>query len=813
MGFRQCLGNHASWLAISAGLVAIGVPAMSAQAADQNITTNSPGTISLAVGDNLSISSTGTISQAAVSGAVTIGDITNDGVITGVTNGIVNASGTIGTVTNTGQIKGTQNGVSINSGDINYITNSGTITGTGNTGVRMGAGGSIGTLSNAAGGTITGGSSGILLSSSTIGTLTNAGFISGTFYGVFGFGTINAIDNSGTISGQTGIRTNGVIGSLANSGTITGTNAGIFKYGPASTISTVTNSGTISGATAAFNVSTGAIDTIANTGVIAGNINISTGADVTFTGGSGTVVGTLTGYTAGTTGTITAGDVTFLSGAMLLEDNINASSGTGTVTNSGTLYVNKAINVTGNYSQSSSGTLVIGVSNATYGQIVVSGSAALAGQVKIVEISTGAIEAGDTFTIINASGGSTGTFSTISITGANYSTVTSGDGSSISIMSGSSGGSPLWQSRGQNAGQASLGQALDALSNDAAYSDMLTKISALSSSGQTRAMQQLAPAVASANMSNSLALSGPVTQAVQNRQVAQLDSGANMGAAAGSGVLSSGIWGQFLGGRSELEGSALKGGYGANYVGFLVGADTAPSENTTVGVAVSTLYGKTKGSDAASGQDTNLTSYALSFYGTWRPDGEALYFEGEAGAAYDTYEQNRKIDFSSQVATSEYDGQHYNLRVGGGYDIPLSAATTVTPLTSFSLAYVNTESYGETGAGVANLHINQNSFHSVEGEIGARLSQEATTPFGPVTLDVKAALVHDFTGDPISLSASIGGIGFVSSSDRPDENGVRLGLGSTLLADDGLSLRLQYDGDFRSDYKSHNGMFILRQEF
>lgn len=815
MNIRRRLACQASAVALTASLVTTFVPIVPAQALDYTISTAEVAPYTILPNDNLTITSTGSAPQVQATSVIS-SNLLNDGTIVNTSGvGFVLNSGTMGTISNNGLIQGSSNGAELKSGSVSSLVNAGTIKALGNAGLDLASGTSIDNLENLSTGLITGDSSGLQMNNATIGTLTNAGTISGSkYYGVFGYGTISKLDNSGLISGQTGIYTNGTIGALVNSGTITGSKYGIYKSGNGSTISAFDNSGLISGANAAIRVDSGAIGTIANTGTVQGDIYIVTGENIVFTGGSGGTIGTLTGYNSGATGNINAGNVAFLSGAILLNDNVTASSGSGSVINSAELHVNSGVNITGNYIQKSAGSLVIGVSSASdYGKLVISGTAALNGTVTIVEISTGAISVGDSYTIVDATGSISGSFSSVSITGNSFTTIVSGTQYTVSITSGSSGSTPIWETAGNQAGQGSLGQALDTLSTQSEYGNLLTRIRVLSSEGQSHALQQLAPNITAAKMSNTLALSGPVTKAVEARQVAQHDFGASKGVAAGSPVATNGLWGQVLGAHSRLDGSATEGGYAANYGGFLIGVDHKPTANTSAGVAISWLNGKSKGSDASSGQSTDLNSYALTFYGKWRPDGQALHFDGELGAAYDSFDQSRKIDVSGDVASADYNGQHYNARIGVGYDIPLSEGTTLTPLSALRYAYVRSESYDETGAGVANLHVNSNNFDSLEGEIGARISHDVTTGLGAMTLDAKAALVHDFTNSPVSVAASLGGVGFVSRSDKPAENGVRLGLGSTLFADDGLSLRLQYDGDLRSDYVSHNGMFMLRQEF
>ena len=131
------------------------------------------------------------------------------------------------------------------------ITGSGVVLSTGVT-AAVATGGMVGTLYNS--GSITGGRQGVNNVGNTINALINSGAISGNIFaggiGVAGIsndsGTIQTLNNTvgGIITGITGISNTGSIASLSNSGNITGYYAIKVERG---SIGTLTNDGTISG--------------------------------------------------------------------------------------------------------------------------------------------------------------------------------------------------------------------------------------------------------------------------------------------------------------------------------------------------------------------------------------------------------------------------------------------------------------------------------------------------------------------------------------------------------------------------------------
>jgi hypothetical protein len=412
-------------------------------AADQTIdgTVSGPvssngGTITVMTGASIGGGQTGLI----LSGSITA--LTNQGLISGIVNGIKGSGGTIGTATNQPQatISGSSHGIT-NSGVIGTLTNNGLIMLTArapNAGqaAAVSNGGGIGVLTNA--GTIAGTTTGFAISNtSSIGALSNSGVLSG-LAGVVNMGTIGFISNqsSGVIAaGESGIvnKLNSTIGTLTNSGAISGATIGINTYGSigllsnsgailgtsgtglannGGSIGAITNTGTISGPDFAI-YSTGGIGTITNTGLINGNISISGQSWLTIAGGAG--FGTLTG------GTITAatGGVSFASGNTRLEDDVSVAGGTGTVSNAGVLQLAGSQAISGNFVQAISAvfdTRVSGGGAGQYGQLNISGTATFAGGLAFNLVGGFTLADGDSFNILDFASLS-GDFSTFSLDG------------------------------------------------------------------------------------------------------------------------------------------------------------------------------------------------------------------------------------------------------------------------------------------------------------------------------------------------------------------------------------------------------------
>ncbi len=512
----------------------------------------------------------------------TLANLDNAGAISGVSTAIVVAtSGNIGTLSNSGVLAGTSFGVN-NSGAIGLIANSGTMSGT----VGVFNGGTIGTILNtgsmidtpailAAG----------LNNAGVIGAVINQGTISGEARGLYNDGWIDSVTNSGTIAGQLALYNGGSIGTLnnsgilldsaapdsaalnnagtltvaINSGTIMGATYGILNSG---TLGQLDNSGTIQAVTAIYNA--GMLGPIANSGVIAGDIQNVSAQDLTFTGASGTSMGTLTGQNGGR-GTITnlAGNVVFASGNLLLDDDVVATGHA--VTNGGAvLTLQNSAAITGDFGQTA-GSLVL----ATGQQLNVSGVASLTG-------------GGVATTLPNAANYLAGTTAATLVTGGTGSTytgvsVTTGPITGLALTAGGSG-NDLVVTADNNYIGATLASLTNSGSLAADYPVYVAASGSLGSLANSGTLSGAVAAIYNAGMLGPIANSGVIAGNIQNVAAQALTISGGSGGSIGT-----------LTGLNGGRGTITNSGGGVVFAGgnLLLGDDVVASAVANSGAVLS----------------------------------------------------------------------------------------------------------------------------------------------------------------------------------------------------------------------------------
>ncbi len=290
-----------------------------------------------------------------------------------------------------------------NRGTIGQASNSGVIDSVSNTGrIGIDDGGTLAAVG--------------FVNSGTIGELANSGDIMGSIAGVSNSGVIGTLFNAsgwidevsneagviGTLdnAAHIGILSNfGTIGVVFNVGTITNASQAILNNG---TIGQLVNQGRIWAGTSAINIgANGSIGTLTNAGLIGGDIVNGSNHGLVINGAMFNF-GTLTGSNG--VGVISSpnADVTFASGNLVLDDNVEV--GSHTVNNTGaTLAPIDQVAITGNYNQSGGNVILSDNGGLTYNPLSVSGNTTLTGGEFTLSAGEG-LHPGASFTLVDTAG-------------------------------------------------------------------------------------------------------------------------------------------------------------------------------------------------------------------------------------------------------------------------------------------------------------------------------------------------------------------------------------------------------------------------
>jgi autotransporter-associated beta strand protein len=544
------------------------------------------------------------------------------------------------------------------------------------------------------------------------------------------------------------------------------------------------------------------------------------GGSLTIAGGSQTLAGinTYTGPTLVTGGALAvngsiASNVTVGGGGMLGGSGLIA----GSVINNGLIapgYIGGALAIVGSYTQAP-GSAYLAAVNAS-GQsntLAVIGPAAIQGGAVIASAQPGPYGLRTTYTLLNATGGVSGTYS--SVTGSLPFLLPSlrYDANDVYLTLQVGG----FLAAAQTPTQQAVGAALDA-SVATATGDFATVLTALA---QLNAAQVL-PILTALSGQNYSGFSNSMVQGAQlfmNNFLAQAGGGSGgnnkVALAEACDVACDttapalwGAWGGALGGLGTVGQGLSTGTVTYNVGGFAAGLDRKLTDNVLAGVTVGYTAGQ-QWVGGFSGQGFSNTVQA-GLYGGYRQG--PVYLDGIAGYAYSANQLNRSIVISGlapRTAIGQTGANQFYGQLEGGWRIDLGGAAEafVTPFAR-GQAYTGTQNaFTESGAQSLNLSVAAQTTTSLRTVFGAQLG-------GAVDLGWRDKLNgllrlgwgHEFADTARPVAATFAGAPtapFTTYGASPQRDSAVIGIAANTAITQATSIYLRYEGDIAGQDSSH----------
>jgi outer membrane autotransporter protein len=828
--------------------------------------TNAAGTIGVSSGSIGAVSVTGTGSAWTSSGNVTVG-LAGTGTLTVAGGGAVNVGGGTGTVVvadqagsigtlnigaapgNTAVAPGTLNAAAVQFGagtgtlTFNH-TSSGyvfapTITGPGT--VNVFAGTTIFTANNAytGGTTISGGTL-------QLGNGGASGTIGGNVVnnGVFAINRSDAFTFANVISGT------GVLEQLGNgTTTLTAANtytggttvsAGTLRLGSGGSLAS-TGALTVNGGTFDLNGSNQTVGALSGAGGILalgnGTLTTDTASNTTFAS-SITGTGGLTKQGLGTlnlTGTNTyTGPTSVIAGTLAVNGSLTSNvavgaagtlGGNGTiiglVTNNGIIAPGNSIGtltINGNFVQSAGSIYQVQVNPAGQSdRISTSGTATINGGMVQVQAQSGTYARNTTYTILNATGGVSGAYSSVTSNFAFLTPSLSYDANNVYLL--------LFQNQSafaagaQTPNQYAVGMVLDRV-NATATGDLNNVLNALSLLSNTQG-----PAALNAisgqpyadfgtlNTNNGALFMNALGQQMANARNASgagqrqaLAQACEVESCDGTGPLSA--WFSALGGLGSVLGDSNASTFTYNLGGAAAGIDYRLDPRFLVGIGTGYTHG-TQWVKSFMGQGWS-DSVSVAAYGSFTQSD--FYLDALAGYAYSNNQLQRQIlipGLQQRTASGSTGANQFLGQIEAGYKIGVyaPASASITPFGRFQISSVTQSAFSESGAQSLSLNVAQQTTNSQRTTIGADLgSSIGLGNERKLDLAVRLGWQHEFadTGRPITAAfAGAPGNSFTVFGATPVRDSAVIGLQASTTIAAGTQVYLRYDGGVGGGTDNH----------
>ncbi|HZY49127.1 MAG TPA: autotransporter outer membrane beta-barrel domain-containing protein, partial [Devosia sp.] len=483
------------------------------------------------------------------------------------------------------------------------------------------------------------------------------------------------------------------------------------------------------------------------------------------------------------------------------------------------------------YSQDSSSTYNVEVNNSGLSdKIVVIGTATLAGTLA-VQAQPGKYQRTSTYTILTATGGVSGNFSTLTSNMASLTSTVVVAGNTVTlVLLNSAAILPGSDTNSYTANQGTIANILNQAGTTLSGGDLNTVLNTLSNLTPA----QLAPILDSLSGQN---YSGFSSVAMQGTQLFmnsfQVQAGGGGGGGGGGASLPGGstyqalkvdtadacesacdveplwgAWGGGLGAFGTVAGDSNSHGLTYNLGGFIAGLDRKFAPGFRVGIATgfnaASLY--TQGTPGTG--TSNTLQFAL--YGEYAPG--PFYLDGLAGYGHSDNRMNRPIIIPGlpfRMAQGYTTANTFFGQLEAGYKIPVvpSFGGFVTPFARLQASTSTQAGFSETGADSLDLTVAQQTTNSLRTVLGAQLGASADAPWHEkLDLTLRLGWSHEYADTNRPVTAAFAGapaLSFTTFGAQAPRDGVVLGLGANTQVAEHTSVYLRYDGDLAGANTNH----------
>lgn len=191
-----------------------------------------------------------------------------------------------------------------------------------------------------------------------------------------------------------------------------------------------------------------------------------------------------------------------------------------------------------------------------------------------------------------------------------------------------------------------------------------------------------------------------------------------------------------------------------------------------------------------------------------------VYLGLEIMGAWDQFQASRHIQFIGvdRTASTTHQGSQFLGHLELGYNINYPSGATLRPFESFDYVFQHEDGFTEKGAGSLNLKVRSNNTVLARNELGLNYSKCWGLTHSKWALDFKLSWVGEYRGRGKYYRCEFVGtdVPFKAKGIRPQRNMASPGVKITgFFLDDALSVSLGYDGEFMSRYYDQTiGLFI-----
>ncbi|NOT84081.1 MAG: autotransporter outer membrane beta-barrel domain-containing protein [Methylococcaceae bacterium] len=261
-------------------------------------------------------------------------------------------------------------------------------------------------------------------------------------------------------------------------------------------------------------------------------------------------------------------------------------------------------------------------------------------------------------------------------------------------------------------------------------------------------------------------------------------------------------------------------GYNQDTHGVTAGVDYRFTDNFLLGTAFSYNNARTGYTKGLGNMDTDSFSGAL--YASFFTD-NGFFVDGIFSGSHADYTSNRHIQYNvpeviDTVATGKNQGNEFNIAMTSGFNFTMGGLT-LTPQVRVDYTHTDVDALDEQGGQGWALHVDQQSFESLQTAAGLQLAYTINLPWAVIIPTARAEYIHEFQNDSRNIRAyylgdkNLNKAFFNIGTDNPDRDFIVASAGLSAQFAHGISAFVNYDTvQAHSFINNHNFSGGIRME-
>ncbi|MEQ1638507.1 MAG: autotransporter outer membrane beta-barrel domain-containing protein [Methylococcales bacterium] len=301
-------------------------------------------------------------------------------------------------------------------------------------------------------------------------------------------------------------------------------------------------------------------------------------------------------------------------------------------------------------------------------------------------------------------------------------------------------------------------------------------------------------------------------------QLAKLNRTANKAAAGDSDFDRLGIFVNGNIGFGDRRLTNNEAGYNQDTHGATAGIDYRFTDHFLLGTAFSYNNARTGYVNDLGKMDTD--SFSGAIYGSFFTD-NGFFVDGIFSGSHADYASSRHIQYQvpeviNTFATGKNQGDEFNVAMTSGFNFNMGGLT-LTPQVRVDYTSTHVDALNEQGGAGWALHVDQQSFESLQTAAGLQLAYAVNLPWAVIIPTARAEYIHEFQNDSRNIRAFYLGdpsqTRFNILTDTPDRDFIVASAGLSAQFAHGISAFVNYDTVQAHSYiNNHNFSGGVRME-